>query len=64
MTKEQYLKVIERIIQSPRNDTQKIIMLKQGFELYVAENVITTKNKNPALSVNASKLPTKMGYSG
>ena len=38
MTKEQYIRVIERIINSPRNDYQKIIMLQQGFELYVAEH--------------------------
>ena len=63
MTKEQYLKVIERIVNSPRNDAQKIIMLKQGFELYVEENMTTKENKNPALNVNVPKLPTKMGYS-
>ena len=39
MTKEQYEKLIESIIKSPRNDLQKIGMLKQGFELYVEENV-------------------------
>lgn len=39
MTKEQYIRVIERVINSPRNDYQKIIMLQQGFELYVEENV-------------------------
>ncbi len=38
MTKEQYIRVIERVINSPRNDYQKIIMLQQGFELYVAES--------------------------
>lgn len=38
MTKEQYLKVIERIIESPRNNIQKIGMLKQAFELYIEEN--------------------------
>ena len=38
MTKEQYIKVIERIIDSPRNNLQKIIMLKQAFELYVEES--------------------------
>lgn len=37
MTKDQYLKVIESVIRSPRNDLQKITMLQQGFELYVAE---------------------------
>ncbi|MBR5604207.1 MAG: hypothetical protein IKW51_08360 [Bacteroidales bacterium] len=64
MTKEQYLKTIETIINSPRNDTQKITMLKQGFKLYVEENMTTKENKNPALNVNAPKLPTKWGYSG
>ena len=38
MTKEQYIKVIKRIIESPRNNTQKIGMLEQAFELYVVEN--------------------------
>ena len=37
MTKEQYLKVIETIIRSPRNDTQKITMLKHSFETYVED---------------------------
>lgn len=37
MTKEQYLKVIETIINSPRNDTQKITMLKYSFETYVKD---------------------------
>ena len=66
MTKEQYIRVIERVINSPRNDYQKIIMLQQGFELYVAENVPIKEDTstNPALGVNAPKLPTKMGYSG
>lgn len=66
MTKEQYIRVIERVINSPRSDYQKIIMLQQGFELYVAENVPIKEDTgvNPALGVHASKLPTKMGYSG
>jgi hypothetical protein len=66
MTKEQYIRVIERVINSPRNDYQKIIMLQQGFELYVAENVSVKEDTstNPALGVHAPKLPTKMGYSG
>jgi hypothetical protein len=38
MTKEQYIKVIERIIKSPRNDLQKIAMLKYSFETYVEEH--------------------------
>ena len=37
MTKEQYLKIIETIIQSPRNDIQKITMLKYSFETFVAD---------------------------
>lgn len=63
MTKEQYMRVIERIINSPRNDYQKIIMLQQGFELYVAENVSVKEDTstNPALGVHVPKLPTKSG---
>ena len=38
MTKKQYLKVIESIIKSPRNDLQKIAMLKYSFEIYVEDN--------------------------
>ena len=38
MTKEQYLRTIETVIKSPRNDLQKIIILKYAFELYVEEN--------------------------
>lgn len=38
MTKEQYIKVIERIINSPRNDLQKITMLKYSFETYVEDS--------------------------
>lgn len=37
MTKDQYLKVIKSVIESPRNDLQKIIVLQQGFELFVEE---------------------------
>ena len=37
MTKEQYLKVVERVIDSPRNDKLKITRLKNAFEQYVAE---------------------------
>lgn len=37
MTKEQYIQVIERVIKSPRNDTQKITMLKYSFETFVAD---------------------------
>ena len=43
MTKKQYLKVIERIIESPRNDLQKITMLKYSFETYVEDNRTTVK---------------------
>ena len=38
MTKEQYLSVVERIVKSPRNDMQKITMLKYSFETYVEDN--------------------------
>lgn len=38
MTKKQYLKVIESIVKSPRNDLQKIAMLKYSFEAYVDDN--------------------------
>lgn len=38
MTKQDYLKVIERIINSPRNDLQKITMLKYSFETYVEDH--------------------------
>lgn len=34
MNKEQYLRTIECIINSPRNDAQKITMLRIGFEAY------------------------------
>ena len=63
MTKEQYIRVIERVINSPRNDYQKIIMLQQSFELYVEENVLVKEDTstNPALGVHAPKLPTKWG---
>ena len=44
MTKEQYLKTIETVIKSPRNDTQKITMLKYSFETYV-EDVVKESNK-------------------
>ena len=44
MNKEQYLKVIERIINSPRNDAQKITMLKYSFETFV-EDVVKESDK-------------------
>lgn len=34
MTKKQYLKVIEQIINSPRSNLQKISRLQDAFELY------------------------------
>lgn len=37
MTKEQYMRLIKSVIESPRNNLQKINMLEQGFKLYVAE---------------------------
>lgn len=43
MTKEQYIKVIESIIKSPRNDLQKITMLKYSFETYVEDNKTAVK---------------------
>ena len=43
MTKEQYIKVIESVIKSPRNDLQKITMLKYSFETYVEDNKTTVK---------------------
>lgn len=39
MNKEQYLRTIERIVNSPRNNPQKIIMLKYAFNMYVDEYV-------------------------
>lgn len=46
MTKEQYLKVIETIINSHRNDTQKITMLKYSFETYVEDTVKESDKKD------------------
>lgn len=45
MTKEQYLKTIETIINSSRNNTQKITMLKYSFETYVEEATRDNQNK-------------------
>ena len=39
MTKEQYLKTIETVIKSHRNDIQKITILKYSFEAYVEDEV-------------------------
>lgn len=38
MTKEQYIRLIKSVVESPRNNLQKINMLEQGFKLYVAEH--------------------------
>lgn len=38
MTKEQYIRLIKSVIESPRNNLQKINMIEQGFKLYVAEH--------------------------
>lgn len=46
MTEEQYLKTIETIINSPRNDTQKITMLKYSFENYVEGTTKDHQNKD------------------
>lgn len=46
MTKEQYLKTIETIINSHRNDIQKITMLKYSFETYVEDASIESKIKD------------------
>ena len=43
MTKEQYTRLIETIIKSPRNDLQKITMLKYSFETYVEDNKMAVK---------------------
>ena len=45
MTKEQYIKFIETIINSPRNDLQKITMLKYSFETYVEDNKTVVKQR-------------------
>lgn len=46
MTKEQYLKTIETVIKSPRNDIQKITMLKYSFETYVEDAVKESYKKD------------------
>ena len=46
MTKEQYLKTIETIINSPRNDTQKITMPKYSFETFVEDAVKESDKKD------------------
>lgn len=38
MNKKQYMKVIESIINSPRNDLQKICMLQDGFGTYLRDH--------------------------
>ena len=35
MNRDQYIKTIETVINSPRNDLQKIDMLDYGFQLYI-----------------------------
>ena len=45
MTKEQYLKVIESIIKSSRNDLQKITMLKYSFETYIEDSNVEKINQ-------------------
>lgn len=37
MNKEQYLRLIKSVIESPRNNLQKINMLEQGFKLCTGE---------------------------
>lgn len=44
MTKEQYIRLIKSVIESPRNNLQKINMLEQSFKLYVAEHEEKAKN--------------------
>ena len=39
MNKEQYLRTIESIVNSPRNNPQKITMLKYAFNMFVEECV-------------------------
>lgn len=39
MNKEQYLRTIGAVVNSPRNNLQKIGMLQYSFKLYVAEHV-------------------------
>lgn len=45
MTKEQYTRLIETIINSPRNDLQKITMLKYSFETYIEDNTMAVKQQ-------------------
>lgn len=57
MTKELYLHLIETIINSPRNDEQKIMMLQDGFLTFIsnAENKIMfqrPENLNPQHETN------------
>ena len=39
MNKEQYLRTIESIVNSPRNNQQKVTMLRYSFNLFVEEHV-------------------------
>lgn len=59
MTKKMYLHFIETIINSPRNDAQKITMLKDGFNQFLndAENKIMfqrPENLNPMHETNGA----------
>ena len=38
MNRKQYMKVIESIVKSPRNDLQKIVMLQDGFGTYLRDH--------------------------
>ena len=51
MTKEQYLKVIENIINSHRNDIQKITMLRYSFETYVEDAIEESKKKDEIIEL-------------
>ena len=45
MTKNQFTKTIEVIINSPRNNSQKVDMLKDAFEMYVQEETERINNE-------------------
>ena len=46
MNKEQYMKVIETIINSPRNDLQKIAMLQHSFATYTEHDRVAYAGVN------------------
>lgn len=50
MTKKQFIKTIRTVIESPRNNEQKISMLEQSFEQYVHD---TTEQTVKRLESNA-----------